>query len=162
MSLSRRFFAFCARILAAAALVAASLQPAVPQALRVRGPAALQGQEITFTTPQFRVEALWFKANDETNYYWQGSDEVYAVFSDMHPMHADNITSTYGNVDEGDTEQFRPDDRCMAPQSMPPNPRCAGGTSELNIYYSFWEQDGPYPLGLEFCEGWFPGSHQVL
>jgi hypothetical protein len=50
----------------------------------------------------------------------------------------------------------------MAPQSMPPAARCAGGASELNLRYSFWEEDGPIPLGLEFCPGWFGDSHFVL
>jgi hypothetical protein len=67
------------------------------------------------------------------------------------------ITSTYGDVDEGETRNFRAADSCMAPQS-----KCDRGVSELNIRYAFWEQDGPYPLGLEFCPGWLPGSHYVL
>lgn len=165
MSLSRRLSTILATMFAAAALLVAGVQPAVPQALgakgsqpvRVRGPQGLVGEEITFTFPQFVVQALWFKANDETGWYWTGSDEVYAVFSDMDPTHSDRITSTYGNVDEGDTENFRPADQCMAPQ-----PNCDVGISSLNVRFSFWEQDGPYPAGLEFCKGWLPGSHQVL
>ena len=73
---------------------------------RSKGPQALRGQEIRFTSPQFVVHALWFKSNDETGWYWTGSDEVYAVFSDMDPTHSDAITSTYGDVDEGETRNF--------------------------------------------------------
>jgi hypothetical protein len=68
MSLSSRPFSIFLRVFAAAALVAAGIQPAVPQA-RGKGPQALRnGQEITFTSPRFVVQALWFKANDETGW----------------------------------------------------------------------------------------------
>jgi len=146
-----------AALFAAAALVGAAAPSADNQALGVRGPRALLGQEITFVSPMFKVEALWFKANDETGWYWTGSDEVYAVFSDMDPAHSDHITATYGNVDEGDTVNFHSGDSCMAPQ-----PRCDRGSPSLNVRYAFWEQDGPIPAGLEFCPGWLPGSHYVL
>ncbi len=157
MSSNRRSFTFFATTFVAAVLVAASVQSAGPQPLSVKGPQALRGQEITFTSPQFVVHALWFKSNDETGWYWTGSDEVYAVFSDMDPTHSDAITSTYGDVDEGETRNFLAADRCMGPQ-----PECDRGSSSLNLRYSFWEQDGPIPLGLEFCPGWLPGSHDVL
>ena len=173
MPLSRRPSAIAARIAIAAALIVAGSQPVVPQARgtnspAARGPGSLalhDGQEIVFTSPQFVVHALWFKANDETNWYWQGSDEVYAVFSDLQPDHSDYVTSTYGNVDEGDLVSFRSADRFMAPQArvgaVPPM-RCQSGLAELNLRYSFWEEDGPYPAGLEFCPGTFPGSHDHL
>lgn len=166
MPLSRRPSAIAARIAIAAALIVAGSQPVVPQARGPASPGLRDGQEIVFTSPQFVVQALWFKANDETNWYWQGSDEVYAVFSDLQPDHYDHITSTYGNVDEGDLVNFGSGDRCVAPQgrvgAVPPRPGCQSGLAELNARFSFWEQDGPYPAGLEFCPGWLPGSHQVL
>ena len=152
MSLSRRSFTSFGKVLAAAALVAAGAQSAVPQVrgkgpqpLRVTGSQSLLGDHITFTTPQFKVEALWFKANDETGWYWTGSDEVYAVFSDMHPTHTDRTTSEYDNVDEGDTVNFGANDRCMAAQ-----PNC-GGMADLNVRFSFWESDWEAPLGFSYC-----------
>ena len=167
MPLSRHTFRIFAGIFTAASLLAVGLQPAVPQSRGRPAPLALrEGQEITFTSPQFVVHALWFKANDETNWAWMGSDEVYAVWSDLQPDHADYPTSNYNDVDEGDTVQFRPGDRCMAPQGRvdAPYPRrgCQGGLPELNLRYSFWEKDGPYPAGLEFCPGSFPGDHHTL
>ncbi len=173
MPSGRRTFRILASVFVAGWLVLAGLHSATSQTRgkgppAARGPGALalhDGQEIVFTSPQFVVHALWFKANDETNWYWQGSDEVYAVFSDLQPDHSDYVTSTYGNVDEGDLVNFRSADRCMAPQSrvglVPPR-RCQTGLAELNLRYSFWEQDGPYPAGLEFCPGSFPGSHDTL
>ena len=175
MPFDRRTFRIFAGLFVASGLVLAGLHSATSQTRGkgppppARGPGAIalhEGQEIVFTSPQFVVHALWFKANDETNWYWQGSDEVYAVFSDLQPDHADFITSTYGNVDEGDTVQFKAADRCMAPQgrvdATAPRQGCQSGLAELNLRYSFWEQDGPYPAGLEFCPGWLPGSHYAL
>ena len=148
MSLSRRSLSNFAKGLAAAALIVAGAQSAVPQA-RSKGQQALRdGQAITFTTPQFVVQALWFKANDETGWYWTGSDEVYAVFSDMDPTHTDRTTSEYENVDEGDTVNFTTADTCMAPQ-----PNCDRGMADLNVAFSFWESDWAAPLGFSFCNG---------
>lgn len=155
MSLSRRSFTYFARIFAGIALVAAALQAAGPQVLQVKGPLALRGQEITFTSPQFVVHALWFKSNDETGWYWTGSDEVYAVFSDMNPMVSDRRTSVYGGVDEGETVNFNDADSCMAPQS-----KCDRGISQLNVRYSFWESD--YWKYFDFCPGELPGMHTAL
>jgi hypothetical protein len=148
MPLSRRPSAI------AAALIVAGSQPVVPQARgkappAARGPGSLgliDGQAITFTSPQFVVHALWFKANDETGWAWPGSDEVYAVFSDMSPTSTDRTTAEYDNVDEGDTVNFTGDDTCMAPQ-----PSCDRGMAELNVHFSFWESDWEAPLGFSHC-----------
>jgi hypothetical protein len=148
MSLSRRFSMHFLRAFIAAALAAGAVLPAASQPIR--------GHEITFTSPQFVATAVKFKANDETGWYWTGSDEVYAVFSDMDPTHYDRVTSVYGDVDEGETKTFRAADRCMGPQ-----PACDRGTSGLNLRFSFWERDA-LPLGLEWCNGDIPGSHSRL
>jgi len=157
MPLSRRPSAIAARIAIAAALILAGSQPVVPQA---RGPgsrALIDGGQITVIVPQFVVHALWFKSNDETNWKYNGSDEVYAVFSDMDPTHSDRVTSVYGNVDEGDTRNFLAADKCMAPQS-----KCDRGMADLNVRFAFWERDDmPLRLG-EFCPGDFAGSHYRL
>jgi hypothetical protein len=155
MPLSRRLSDIVARMLGIAALVAAATLPAATQVTRVRGPAALQGQEITFTSPQFVVQALWFKSNDETNWAWMGSDEVYAIFSDMDPLHYDRATSVYGNVDEGDLVNFKSSDTCVAPQE-----KCDRGMPQLNVRFAFWEQDPT--LASAFCPGDFEGSHNRL
>jgi hypothetical protein len=147
MPLSHRLSVVFATIIGAAALVAAAASPSGPKALPAKDPLALRdGQEITFTTPQFVVQALWFKANDETGWYWTGSDEVYAIFSDMDPTHADRTTSEYDDVDEGDTVNFKATDSCMAPQ-----PNCDRGMADLNVRFSFWEADWAAPLGFSYC-----------
>lgn len=155
MPLSHRLSIVVATIIGAVALVAVAASPTGPKAvpptgskaLPAKGPLALRdGQEITFTTPQFVVQALWFKANDETGWYWTGSDEVYAVFSDMDPTHTDRTTSEYDDVDEGDTVNFKATDSCMAPQ-----PNCDRGMADLNVRFSFWEADWAAPLGFSYC-----------
>ena len=155
MPLRRRLPDVLIRLLAIGALAAAATLPAVTQVARVRGPAALQGQEITFTSPQFVVEALWFKPNDETGWYWTGSDEVYGVFSDMDPTHGDRITSVYGDVDEGDLVNFRAADKCLAAQ-----PNCQRGMADLNVRFALWESD--YWKYFDFCPGSIAGDHTVL
>lgn len=141
MFLSRRLSTNLSNILAATALASASMLPAASAPVRARLP--LRGQELVFVSPQFVVTAVRFKANDETGWYWTGSDEVYAVFSDMDPTHSDRVTSTYGDVDEGETRTFRAADTCMAPQSA-----CDRGMSSLNVRFAFWESDyGGFPYG---------------
>src|SRR4051794_26498230 len=121
MPLSHRLSIVIATILGAVALVAVAASPTGPKAPPAKSPVAVpgkgplpfrDGQEIVFTTPQFVVQALWFKANDETGWYWTGSDEVYAIFSDMDPTHTDRTTSEYDDVDEGDTVNFKSADSC--------------------------------------------------
>jgi hypothetical protein len=153
MPQGRHTFRIVSSIFVAAGLVLAGMHSATsqtrgkaPPPSRGPGPVALhEGQEITFTTPQFKVEALWIKSNDETGWYWTGSDEVYAIFSDMDPTHTDRTTSEY-ELDEGDTANFGASDTCMAPQ-----PNCDRGMADLNVRFSFWESDWAAPLGFSYC-----------
>jgi hypothetical protein len=105
--------------------------------------------------PQFVAEAVSFKAIDESGYDRAGSDEVYAVFSDLNPNLSDLVTKTFGDVDTGETRTFGPDERCIAPR-----PKCDYGVSEsLHFEVSFWERDDwPY----ELCYGDAPGIHYTL
>jgi hypothetical protein len=105
--------------------------------------------------PQFVAEAVSFKAIDESGYDWSGSDEVYAVFSDLNPNLLDLVTSTYGDVDTGETRTFKTDERCIAPR-----PKCDHGVSQiLHFKLSFWERD-EFPN--EFCYGDSLGLHESL
>ena len=154
MTFSRRLSTIFVTTSAAAALLVASSQPAVPQ-VRGKGPQAPRvsggvaglrnGDTILFSSPQFVVQALWLKSNDETGWYWTGSDEVYAVFSDMAPTSTDRTTAEY-EIDEGDTVNFSATDSCMAPQ-----PKCDVGMAEVNVSFSFWEADWAAPLGFSHC-----------
>lgn len=164
MSLDRHSFTLFAKLFAVGALFFASLEPAVSQSakgesverLGVFGSAALNGQEVFFRSPQFKVEALWFKVNDETGWYWTGSDEVYAVFSDMDPTRLDRLTAEY-EADEGDTINFNSADTCMAAQ-----PDCSRGMADLNVRFAFWESDWAAPLGFSVCHEDSEGGHWFL
>ena len=154
MTLSRNL-CWAVPLLAVLAAVPGLTAKAPPKASARASFGALRaGQDILISSPQFVVHALWFKSNDETGWYWTGSDEVYAVFSDMNPTLLDHITAVYGNVDEGETKNFAAADRCMAAR-----PSCAGGASSLNIRFSFWERDEQW---AEFCYGDLPGVHANL
>ncbi len=151
----RRSFARLTRIVLAAALTMAAAQPATRQssAGAALGP-LISGDRIVLTTPQFLVQAISFKSDDETGWDWLGSDEVYAVWSDMDPTHGDRVTSVFDDVDSGETRTFSAPDNCMAPQA-----KCDRGMAELNVRFSFWERDSGW---FEFCYGDIPGLHYVL
>src|SRR4051794_8203143 len=154
MSNIGRSFACFAKILLAATLAVAGIQPATPQSRSAAGAVLHSGDAIIFTTPQFVVQALSFKSDDETGWDWLGSDEVYAVFADMDPTHYDRVTSVFDDVDSGESRTFREPDNCMAPQS-----KCDRGMGELNVRFSLWERDADW---FEFCYGDVPGLHYVL
>src|SRR5438046_2655538 len=97
-------------------------------------PHVAHAQPAAFRTPQFVATAVRFKALHETHYNWMGSDEVLAVFSDLDPNHNDRSTSIYGDVDAGESRDFRPADACIAPQ-----PRCDRGVSDLHFKIALWE-----------------------
>ena len=108
----------------------------------VAAPPAASAQpdgKLIILVPQFVAEAVRFKAIDESGFDWPGSDEVYAVFSDLNPNLTDLVTSTFENVNTGTTRDFGPDERCIAPRSN----KCDHGVSEiLHFKVSFWEEDG--------------------
>jgi len=147
MSFDRHSFTAFGRIGVAAALILASTQAAGLKTPQGKGTKAFigDGDTVIFTTPQFKVEALWFKVNDETGWYWTGSDEVYAIFSDMGPTSTDLTTSEY-EADEGDTINFKSADTCMAAR-----PNCDSGMADLNVRFSFWESDWAAPLYFSYC-----------
>ena len=150
MALSHRLFGYCAGfviIFTVGAIFA-------PQEARGQ-PAGFPGGAIDLMVPQFVAEAVRFKAIDESGYDWPGSDEVYAVFSDLNPNLLDLITTTYEDVDTGDTRSFGPQQRCIAPR-----PQCNHGVSEiLHFELSFWERD---KMPMDFGYGDLPGAHYIL
>jgi len=123
----------------------------------VAGPASAQRRlpelriEPTIVTPQFRVEAVSFRADDESGPDWPGSDEVYFVFSAGAPT--DKITRVYEDLDSGETRTVAAGDRCIAPAAA-----CAtSGTPSLQIDLAMFERDS-----CGFMHGDLPGAHYVL
>lgn len=140
MSLSRRLITSSFGTLLCAALAAVGL------------PQAADGQPAVFRTPQFVVTAVKFKALDETGWDWMGSDEVLAVFSDLDPTHYDLVTSIYGDVDAGESRDFRENERCIAP-----HPRCEKGIPSVHFKLALWENDD-----TGFAHGELLGTHNNL
>jgi hypothetical protein len=144
----------CVVTLTAVAMVAV----AAPQGARSQPPPGFPHGAISLMVPQFVAEAVRFKAIDESGYDWAGSDEVYAVFSDLNPTLVDLLTKTFEDVNTGETRDFGPDERCIAPR-----PNCDHGVSEiLHFKVSFWERDKPPWPFVEICRGDAPGGHYRL
>lgn len=115
--------------LAVAALAGIAPAPAQP------GREVDDGRVIVITVPQFVVEAVSFRAVDETGVDWPGSDEVHWVFAGWDPFD-ERATTVYGDVDSGDKRNFRAVDRCIAPQ-----PDCSRGASVVRFAVAAFEKD---------------------
>ena len=64
------------------------------------------------SVPSFKVEAVGFKALDETGYDWPGADEIRVGF--VTPF--EDITSReFGSVDAGKSRTFNADESCVVP-----------------------------------------------
>jgi hypothetical protein len=86
-----------------AAAIGCEAEPVLAQVV----PPTLPGQ-----VPSFKVEAVRFKALDETGYDWAGSDEIRVGF--VTPF--EDITSReFGDVDAGETRTFNADESCIIP-----------------------------------------------
>jgi hypothetical protein len=105
----------------------------------------------TFSTPQFRVEAITFRAVDESGPDWAGSDEVYFVFSAGAPT--DKITAVYEDLDSGEARNLGARDSCVAPVAS-----CAtAGTRAVHVDLAMFERDL-----CGFVNGDLPNAHYVL
>jgi hypothetical protein len=124
-----------------------------PQEARSQPPEAS-----TSIVPQFVAEAVRFTCINQTGNDNYGSDEVYAVFSDLNPTLLDHVTKTFGDVDRGETNDFGSQDRCIAPR-----PSCNQGVSGfLRFKVSFWEEDWCSEYFGCWKNGDAAGSHQTL
>jgi hypothetical protein len=86
-----------------AVAIGCGAEPALAQVV----PPTLPGK-----VPSFKVEAVGFKALDETGYDWPGSDEIRVGF--VTPF--EDITSReFGDVDAGETRTFNDDESCIIP-----------------------------------------------
>ncbi len=65
--------------------------------------------------PRFKLEALRFKAIDETGFDWLGSDEVKVVIWVLDYPPTRTITKKFENVDTGDTMSIPLDQSCILP-----------------------------------------------
>lgn len=122
------------------------------QAAPEQRPAATQrrGEERGPTTvleqPRYMIEAIDFRALDETGVDATGSDEIVARFSlDSISM----FTGVYGSVDRGETHAFRARQRCIWPAIDPDKNRnqnwtcdAAGRPGPVSFDVTIYEHDG--------------------
>jgi hypothetical protein len=110
------------------------------------------------TRPRYIAEAIRMRADDETGVDILGSDEVIGVFeSQGHGM----VTGIYGDMDTGDTAQFRTSQRCLWGAIDPDGQfnhtwACdpVGSAGPIAFTVTLYEYDGPVRAFLtnwEFC-----------
>jgi len=135
--------------------VQAPIALAQPGVVAPRQPGAnVRPPEAAVTTrPRFKVEAIGFRAHNETGWDFLGSDEVIAVFNagDYRVM-----TDTFGDVDGGESRTFRAGQTCIWPATdVPGHDRswsCApnGAPGPVSFNAALYEYDGSrFPAG--FC-----------
>ena len=127
--------------------------------------------DIAVLERRYKIEALSFKARDETGVDWPGSDEVMVKTTD-----AEGWTSTdeIGDIDSGDTHEFDPAKSCIV--AVRPGEAVLDRTSvcddvgrpaPLSFEVEIWENDETcffpcvdFDYGCTFGEDHF-GSHCV-
>jgi len=128
--------------------------------------AALGGSwdTIEWVERRYKIEAMRFKARDETGVDWWGSDEVMVETSDAK---GGTVSDEIGNIDSGDTHNFDPAKSCII--AVRPGIVVLGKTSvcddigepaPLGFQVEFWEKDSiGYPAGFCNVVGPGPGGH---
>jgi hypothetical protein len=107
-------------------------------------------------TPLYGVKVHAFKAIDESGYDWSGSDEVFGYFASNRGALV--RTSTYGDVDSGESRMIKLGERCLAPQHLPSGgPVSVGGAlwapdATWNCPSSKGGVEAPIELGLSLYE----------
>ena len=114
-----------------------------------------QVQRATVTHQRYIVLGLRFHANDETGPDWPGSDEVYARYDDLNSGQS-RFTSTYEDIDTGDTQTFKGTELCIGPlpvapldsHGFPPKTwACQGpGLTTVRFNVHLYEADGWSPM----------------
>lgn len=105
---------------------------------------------------RYKIEAMRFKARDETGIDWLGSDEVMVETTDAKGW---TVSNEVGNIDSGDTHHFDPAKSCIV--AVRPGIVVLGESSvcenvgepgPLGFQVELWEQDSiGFPYG--FCVG---------
>lgn len=170
---TRRFFtALCLGIAAGtccAWYAIAQLQPAAPPREAAAPPGGAQ-QTRAFPWPVFgwierryKIEAVRFKARDETGIDWLGSDEVMVTTTDSLGW---TVSNEIGDIDSGDTHHFDPRRSCIV--SVRPgivilgkNSVCTdeGEPAPLGFDVEFWEKDIGIFAGFCVAVPPLPGRH---
>jgi hypothetical protein len=114
--------------------------------------AALSGiwDTIEWVERRYKIEAMRFKARDETGVDWWGSDEVMVKTVDAKGW---TVSDEIGNIDSGKTHNFEPAKSCIIAVRpgivvLGKSSVCddVGESAPLGFDVVFWEKDiGPFP-----------------
>lgn len=104
---------------------------------------------------RYVVEAISFKALNETGIDFLGSDEIVARFAIGDKAMA---TGIYSGVDTGETHDFRTQQKCIAPAIDPDQTRnfawtcnSRGASGPFNFQITLYEYDGDIRKMPDFC-----------
>src|SRR5690606_39176584 len=152
MTSHRHLAAICCGLAAwsCTAVVFAQQRPPTPESGDVDQPTVVVPDAIPWDKferfeRRYKIEAVRFKARDETGIDWWGSDEVMVETSE--PLRW-VVTNEIGDIDSGDTHQFDPAKSCIIP--IPPGVFVRGETSvckdggvpsPLGFRVEMWEKD---------------------
>ncbi len=101
---------------------------------------------------RYKIEAMHFKARDESGIDWWGSDEVMIETRDAKGW---TVSDEFGDVDSGETHKVDPARSCII--AVRPGIVVLGKTSVCNdvgepaplwFEVEFWEKDIPFPFGF--------------
>jgi hypothetical protein len=175
MMISRKhFLAICFSVVAGlwcAPGVFAQVRPASPQPEDAGHPTvaevsrATRWDTIQWVERRYKIEAMRFKARDESGFDWLGSDEVMVETDDAKGW---TVSDEIGGIDSGDTHNFDPAKSCIV--AVRPGIVVLGETSvcddvgepaPLGFQVEFWEKDfGLPPYGFQVPPGQpGPGQH---
>jgi hypothetical protein len=169
MTCSRRFIVWCFG-LAAWLWCIAGVSAHEPQTTSQSGtaghsaateqPTDIPWDTVEWTERRYKIEALGFKARDETGWDWWGSDEVMVETDDAKGW---TVSGEIGSVDSGESHPFDPLRSCLV--AVRPGIVVLGKTSvcdeagepaPLGFGVEFWEKD-PFGLPPGFCVSTSPG-----
>ena len=169
MMISRRYFmTICFNLVAGlwCADAFAQARPASPQpddahrsaVAEAPSTAAPRWDSIQWVERRYKIEALRFKARDETGIDWLGSDEVMIETRDAKGW---TVSNEIGDIDSGDTHNFDPAKSCIVAVRaglvvLGESSLCdeVGEPAPLGFHVEFWEKD-PIGFPMGFC---VPGS----
>jgi hypothetical protein len=171
MTSRRRFMAVCCGLAAWFWYTAGAFEqqrPPTPQPEGAGRPAVVVPSDFPWHTfelieRRYKIEAVRFKARDETGIDWWGSDEVMVRTDDAKGW---TVSDEIGNIDSGDTHPFDPAKSCIV--AVRPGIVVLGKTSvcdgvgepaPLGFRVEMWEKDFSI-FGFASClTGGPPGSH---
>ena len=155
MMISRRhFMAICFSVVAGLWCTPgafAQARPASPQPEDTGRPTVAEASRATrwdtiqWIERRYKIEAIRFKARDETGIDWPGSDEVMIGTDDAKGW---TVSDEIGGIDSGDTHNFDPAKSCIVAVRpgivvLGKTSMCedAGEPAPLGFQVEFWEKD---------------------